>query len=117
MFWFDPAKLEVASQRLELVRLDDCRLETDFLKIDVQGLEYQVLAGGIQTIRRCRPVVIAEAVDAGSKAHLLLESLAYSLMEFDGHAFSHVLGPAKQLNQFLIPVERLAGLKEVAPVR
>ena len=36
---FDPMKLTVSSKRLPLVRLDDCGLQPDFIKIDVQGLE------------------------------------------------------------------------------
>jgi FkbM family methyltransferase len=32
----------------------------DFLKIDVEGYEIGVLQGGVQTLRRCRPVVLLE---------------------------------------------------------
>jgi len=32
----------------------------DFIKIDVEGAEFSVLKGGINTIRRCKPVMIFE---------------------------------------------------------
>jgi len=104
---FDPAKLTVSSKRLPLIRLDDCRLQPDFIKIDVQGLEHRVLAGGLETIRTYRPVIMAEAIRCRSDAHRIVEPLDYRLMEFDGRAFAEVRGTPRRLNQFLIPAERL----------
>jgi FkbM family methyltransferase len=104
---FDPMKLTVSSKRVPLVRLDDCGLEPDFIKIDVQGLEYRVLAGGLETIRTYRPVIMAEWIRRGSDAHKIVEPLDYCLMEFDGRRFVEVRGEGRQLNQFLIPFERL----------
>jgi len=104
---FDPNKLTVASKRVTLTRLDDWGLEPDFIKIDVQGLEYQVLAGGIETIRRYRPVIMAETIRYGSDAYRIVQSLNYCLMEFDGRGFIEVRGEIRQLNQFLLPIERL----------
>lgn len=34
--------------------------EVDFIKIDVEGLERQVVLGAAETIRRCRPVIVVE---------------------------------------------------------
>ena len=104
---FDPNKLTVTSKRVTLARLDDWELEPDFIKIDVQGLEYQVLAGGLETIRRYRPVIMAETIRYGSRACRILQPLDYCLTEFDGHSFIRVRGEIRQLNQFLIPIERL----------
>ena len=104
---FDPMKLTVSSKRLPLVRLDDCGLQPDFIKIDVQGLEYRVLAGGLETIRTYRPIIMAETIRYESDAHKILEPLDYHLMEFDGRSFAEVCGAPRRLNQFLIPAERL----------
>jgi FkbM family methyltransferase len=106
---FDPMKLTVASKRLSLVRLDDCGLQPDFIKIDVQGLEDRVLAGGLETIRTYRPVIMAETIRFGSDAHKVVAPLDYRLMEFDGRGFAGVRGTPRRLNQFLIPAERLPG--------
>jgi FkbM family methyltransferase len=107
VFGFDPMKLTVSSKRLSLVRLDDCGLQPDFIKIDVQGLEYRVLAGGLETIRAYRPAIMAETIRRGSDAHRIVEPLDYRLMEFNGRSFAEVREVPRQLNQFLIPAERL----------
>jgi FkbM family methyltransferase len=104
---FDPMKVTISSKRLPLVRLDDFGLQPDFIKIDVQGLEYRVLAGGLETIRGCRPVIMAETIRCRSDAHKIVEPLDYRLMEFDGHRFAEVAESPRRLNQFLIPAERL----------
>jgi FkbM family methyltransferase len=104
---FDPDKLTVSSEPLVLVRLDDCGLQPDFIKIDVQGLEDRVLAGGLETIREYRPVIMAETIECDSDAHKIVKPLDYRLMEFDGRSFAEVTGTPRRLNQFLIPAERL----------
>ncbi len=46
---------------IPIVRLDSLnRTEVDFIKIDVEGFERAVVAGGEQTIRREKPVIIIE---------------------------------------------------------
>lgn len=32
----------------------------DYIKMDCEGFEYRVIQGGLETIRRCRPVVVLE---------------------------------------------------------
>lgn len=52
-------------------RLDDEELpEVDFIKIDVEGAEPGVIAGGMGLIRRDRPRIMVEAWDADAKARI-----------------------------------------------
>ncbi len=47
---------------VEVITLDSLKLSRcDFLKIDVEGMELQVLKGGTGLIHDCRPVIYAEA--------------------------------------------------------
>lgn len=44
-----------------MVALDDLGLrKVDFIKIDVEGMEPQVIAGAAATIQACRPVIVVE---------------------------------------------------------
>lgn len=46
---------------VQMVRLDDLGLKNvDFVKIDVEGFERQVLLGGEKTIRRDQPIMVVE---------------------------------------------------------
>jgi len=46
---------------IEMRTLDGFDLqEVDFIKIDCEGYEHHVVAGAIETLRRCRPCVIVE---------------------------------------------------------
>ena len=61
-----------------VMTLDDYPIErVDFVKIDVQGMETDVLLGGENLIRRCKPVIAVEVVLRGEvnpEIEALLES-------------------------------------------
>jgi FkbM family methyltransferase len=55
----------------EMTTLDSFGFETlDLLKIDVEGFESAVLMGGVETITRCRPVVVVEDNGQGARYDL-----------------------------------------------
>jgi FkbM family methyltransferase len=68
--------------QVRLERLDDQPFArngpVDLIKIDVEGHELEVLKGGIETIRRCKPVLIVENNEAQQEEILeLLGSMGY----------------------------------------
>lgn len=74
-----PDQIELVRD-VEMRTLDDCGLRNvDFIKIDVEGFERQVLLGGEKTIRRELPVIIVEQkgndVAYGDKPRAALELL------------------------------------------
>lgn len=54
----DIEKIQVATSKLDDLIGQDVQI--DFVKIDVEGGEYDVLLGGIETLKRCQPVLIFE---------------------------------------------------------
>jgi FkbM family methyltransferase len=71
---------------VQTMRLDDMRLhEVDLIKLDCEGWEEPALRGAVDTLQRCRPVVIVEQKPghqqrAGLEAHgalRLLEAYGY----------------------------------------
>ncbi|MEJ0018857.1 MAG: FkbM family methyltransferase [Acetobacteraceae bacterium] len=64
--------IDYSEQKLTAVRMltvDSLNLaRLDLIKIDVERMELEVLAGAEQTLRRCRPIIIVERLKAPSEA-------------------------------------------------
>ncbi len=73
----DPA----GGREVEIKRLDDMGLAAiDFLKVDCEGVEALVIAGGEQTIRRDKPVVLVEQKPKRADFHGLKRMAAVDLL-------------------------------------
>ena len=61
--------------------LDELNLTPDFIKIDTQGFEKNVLLGSIETIKKTKPVILAEVAKKGPVKELLdiLQPLGYEI--------------------------------------
>lgn len=75
----------VKGEEVQIITIDSLRLDAvDFIKIDVEGMEYEVITGGLKTIARFRPAIMIEENGLceryGHKwgdAGRLLESMGY----------------------------------------
>ena len=80
--------------RVDFIRLDDWAAQhgltrLDVIKLDVDGNEHPVIAGGLETIARTRPTFIIEAtgqhfIDPARNPFEVLVSLRYELWDIDG---------------------------------
>jgi FkbM family methyltransferase len=66
-----------ATAEVRTIALDDMGLDlVDFIKLDVEGGEYNALLGAYETLQRCHPVVlIEEKFDPECRASAFLKSL------------------------------------------
>jgi hypothetical protein len=74
-----------------MITLDSLALdEVDFMKLDTEGYEENILRGAVETIKRCRPVIIVEQKRDMAEARFglrprgavtFLESLGYKLVK------------------------------------
>ena len=55
--------------------------EVDLIKIDVEGWEHNVVKGGIETIRRCKPVMIVEQKPGNAERQGLKQFGAVNLLK------------------------------------
>lgn len=55
----------------------------DFIKIDVEGAEFPVMKGGVETIRRCKPVIIFECGIGASDFYGTRPEQVYDLLHTD----------------------------------
>ena len=67
-----------------MITIDSLQLEAcDFIKIDVEGFEYFVIKGAIQTIQKYKPVIFYEEnykINSQSTTELL-KSIGYNSFE------------------------------------
>jgi len=70
---------------ISLIKIDDMHLQScDLIQLDIEGYEYKALLGGIETIKRFKPVIVVEEKKLGERYGInddaiikLLSSLNY----------------------------------------
>lgn len=118
------------SIRVRVSPLDSWELDAcHFMKIDVEGLECDVIKGATNTIKRHRPIIYTENDRADQQGPLidLLSALDYTLYwhiaplfrpdNFKGVA-ENVFGDTASLNMICVPSERtfpVRGLQKIDP--
>ena len=88
-------------------RLDDLGMDPIFIKIVVQGFQYQVIRGGIETIRQFEPILMIQAFQGQPALIQLLEGLGYQQYLFDDHGF-YKADSSGVLNTILMTPRRAA---------
>ena len=73
-----PVEITVNLQRLDAV-VGDLR-QVDFMKIDVEGAEYEVLLGAQGTINRCHPIILFEHAKLHNENYHTTPAMVYELL-------------------------------------
>ena len=96
-------------ERLPLVTLDEFHWEQcDLLKVDVEGMELDVLYGGQQTLQRCHPILYVE-----NDREQLSAPLIEFLLERGYRLFWHTPALYNPANYFQNPHNEFPGLVSV----
>ena len=107
MFFFKESHLETKSVDCELRRLDDFEIQPYFIKIDVENYETEVLKGATETIRKHRPVILIESLNAESID--IIKRLGYTFFTYDKE---HFIECEPQYNTFCLHTEEHKSLIE-----
>ncbi len=82
-------------------------LKPDYIKLDIEGHEFEAISGAIETIKRHHPIIILEIWNAlfrdnsnQLKAIQLLQALNYQLYLLDDDGKMHACNNVEQLKQF-----------------
>lgn len=109
LYGFTEQKLQLKKINCSVKRLDDFSLKPYFIKIDVQGFEYEVLSGAIDTLKQARPILLIET--PGAKEINFLAALGYKSFVFENQKL--MSGHKSHLNVFFIPEEAVHTLKDM----
>jgi FkbM family methyltransferase len=103
-------RFHIAEVRAPVVRLDDLALDPAFVKIDVEGAELAVLRGLMQTLRRCRPILLIERSGDFPAIEELLRAEGYRSCTYRRHtaAFMPAADDATGPNMFFLPANDAA---------
>ncbi|QZT58432.1 FkbM family methyltransferase [Mycolicibacterium austroafricanum] len=108
IYGFNERHLKVERVQCEIRRWDDIDTRPGLVKIDVQGFEKNVLLGGLETIRRFRPVFLIE--NDPERAHE--ETLFAEGYRRAAYSNSHLIPDTFGVgNTFYIPEEKFSRLE------
>jgi len=92
---------ELSEQYCQIIRIDDLDINPAFIKIDVQGLEFEVLNGMLSTIQRSSPLIMLERGSDEAQCAKLLADYGYKRRYFSAQKFvEHSPG---SINVFFVP--------------
>ncbi len=98
LYGYQSSKLKIKKEVCIVRPLDDLKLKPYFIKIDVQGFEYEVLLGARRTITSSKPVLLIET--PGNPEIEFLEALGYNCFVYKNN---QLLRGKQGLNVFFIP--------------
>lgn len=98
MFFFNMENLNIQEVNCKVLRLDDLNLAPFFIKLDIQGYEYEALKGGEKTIKIHEPILLIESADA--RIVDFLSGFGYRLYSFESGKFNP--GVKGKLNTFFM---------------
>ena len=104
VYFFDPSKVKAIELKCRVSTLDLENLQPAFMKIDVQGFEYNVLAGGAKTLAAHEPIVLIENYNGDPRSVELMTGLGYREYVYRDAAL--VPGRSDGSNSFLITSKR-----------
>jgi FkbM family methyltransferase len=123
--WGQARVRATGSGPVEVIRLDDVAIRGPIalIKIDVEGMEADVLKGAWRLLKRKRPVLYVEAQTPGHYATLrrLLRPVGYQMVRRFNHTPTYVFVSCRSKQQIidalLEKTEALASLEELAIVQ
>jgi FkbM family methyltransferase len=107
MYFFNERHLKLRQYPCSIRTLDEFELEPVFIKIDVQGLEPEVLRGAEATLRRSQPLLMIENPESAVDVAFLKEA-GYTMHAYENGRF--VPGHTGKVNGFFLTDRHLRQL-------
>ena len=113
LYFFRSRNVHVRRIRCRLETLDSQALNPYFMKIDVQGAEFDMLRGSLGTLERHQPILLIESPGRDPRITFLLDSLGYQEFEFTDGRF--LRQKSLGMNGFFMTSRRQAELSASTP--
>ena len=82
-----PSNFNLEKNVIKIKILDDYNLKPDLIKIDVQGYEYEVILGSLETIKNSKPIIFIEInLESFDRVQNLLSKLDYKFLKYNENA-------------------------------
>ena len=98
---YKSSKFELVEKSIRVRTLDSYNIKPNFIKIDVEGMELDVLAGAEKTIIESLPVLMVECTGTHEVVKQMLEAKGFKNFELENSNW--VLSQGKNPNQIFIP--------------
>ncbi|MFH1954615.1 MAG: FkbM family methyltransferase, partial [Pseudomonadota bacterium] len=89
--------------------MDEFNLAPFFIKVDAQGMDIEIVRGGLATIAKCKPIILLKGVSYEGELRELLEPLGYRMYAYRNGRFT--LQNELTWNAFFITEEKLPGAR------
>jgi FkbM family methyltransferase len=76
---YDEQCLHFIEMECKVKPMDELKLRPSFIKIDVEGAEDQVLAGGLETLKASEPAMLIEGLHYNAKALEIINDLHFEI--------------------------------------
>lgn len=107
MWFYKEEFLSIEESICKIRRLDEFNFNPYFIKIDVQGLELEVLEGGAETLKKNMPILLIESLSKECVEYL--STFGYEFYHFSKGILYEGTG---QLNTYCIKMEKHPELKK-----
>jgi FkbM family methyltransferase len=87
--------IKTSNYPVNLITIDSLHLDKlDFIKLDVEGYETNVIEGGLDTIKRCKPIITMEIWENfNGKYSLQHAKNTFKVLLDNGYTIHHIQGP------------------------
>jgi len=98
---YKSSKFQLIEKSIKIRTLDSYHIKPNFIKIDVEGMELEVLAGAEKTIIESWPVLMVECTGTHREVRQILEAKGYKNFELQNSNW--VVSQGKNPNQIFLP--------------
>jgi FkbM family methyltransferase len=99
---FNSSKFSLFIQKITIRTGDSFNFKPDFIKIDVEGFEVDVLRGLIDTINKHRPIVLVECSKSHYEINKFFNTYSYHNLEYSKAEKSWLPSTGKNLMQIFV---------------